>query len=627
MRKKYDLKRLERAYEDWSLEENVMLSGEKAVTYEARKRAIRMYAEGQTGRVIEAVTGVKSQNITRMISRCYEKDEHGKEYGFRALQPRYAVNARIGRPSSMEALFLKYQTIFLKVLKTYFKGDDGFDRIQQKRFAFISVLRALKKAGLDDLSYPFTTRDLGRRSFYRFLSKIEKSTQNGLYLNRLSEESKQHIRATRHENSKLKIHPVRPLEKVEIDGHKIDGEFTITFTDLDGIERTVVTKRIWLVAAIDVATRAIVGCKISINEEYNRLDVLDTIRSITIPLPLQDGETPFLPNQILNRAKYMLPAMLSVDNALANLAEDVIDPCIALGMGVVIGPVAKPTGRPFIERVFRSLEENGFHRLPNTTGSNPNDPKRKDPERAALRGKISLSMCERLTHAVIRDYNHTPHEALKGFTPMEALKARLDRGILPNYISKDKAEEGFYVKDKRQVRSSIESGSTPAINIYSHRYTSFKLKQDFKMTGKTLLLYIDPRDISAIDAYTEDGTFYDTLTIKGVFQNRAISLRQMELLNKHKNQMMRTKNLMPSSTEETINDIKEEAKRSKKAATKYAQVQDLDEHVAATFESDASFERLQRMGLPRSGKVVPENRQFLIDLVSTNDEERGGESG
>lgn len=49
-----------------------------------------------------------------------------------------------------------------------------------------------------------------------------------------------------------------------------------------------------------------------------------------------------------------------------------------------MGPVAVPVRRPIIERFFRTLEQNTFHRLPSTTGSNPLDPIRNNAEKKPL---------------------------------------------------------------------------------------------------------------------------------------------------------------------------------------------------------------------------------------------------
>src|SRR3546814_6172646 len=77
--------------------------------------------------------------------------------------------------------------------------------------------------------------------------------------------------------------------------------------------------------------------------------------------------------------------------------------------------------RPFIERFFGTLEESGFHRLPNTTGTGPGDIRRKDPEIAACKYFIQLEDLENLLDVLIANYNGTVHSSLAGRSPLEYL--------------------------------------------------------------------------------------------------------------------------------------------------------------------------------------------------------------
>src|SRR3546814_11877051 len=62
-----------------------------------------------------------------------------------------------------------------------------------------------------------------------------------------------------------------------------------------------------------------------------------------------------------------------------------------VGAKPLLLPRRIPDDRPFIERFFGTLEESGFHRLPNTTGTGPGDIRRKDPEIAACKYFIQRS--------------------------------------------------------------------------------------------------------------------------------------------------------------------------------------------------------------------------------------------
>ena len=63
-----------------------------------------------------------------------------------------------------------------------------------------------------------------------------------------------------------------------------------------------------------------------------------------------------------------------------------------VGSGVNAGPVNMPERRQFVERFFGVLEENGFHRLPSTVGSNPSDARRDDSKACALRSESHMTI-------------------------------------------------------------------------------------------------------------------------------------------------------------------------------------------------------------------------------------------
>jgi putative transposase len=74
-----------------------------------------------------------------------------------------------------------------------------------------------------------------------------------------------------------------------------------------------------------------------------------------------------------------------------------------------MGKAANPTRRPIVERLFKTLETNGFHRIASTTGSNNKDPKRDNAEQTAVKYKISALQIEELADVIIADYNAKPH--------------------------------------------------------------------------------------------------------------------------------------------------------------------------------------------------------------------------
>ncbi|MFB8734746.1 hypothetical protein ACEQPO_15075 [Bacillus sp. SL00103] len=109
-----------------------------------------------------------------------------------------------------------------------------------------------------------------------------------------------------------------------------------------------------------------------------------------------------------------------------------------IGCSVNAGPVRTPERRGIIERFFRTLEENGYHKLSTTTGSHPKDPIRKNAEQKAIKYRISAAHLEEITEVLIANYNGTPNEGVNNLTPLEAIEQRLSRGMNIRQIPEEK---------------------------------------------------------------------------------------------------------------------------------------------------------------------------------------------
>ena len=103
------------------------------------------------------------------------------------------------------------------------------------------------------------------------------------------------------------------------------------------------------------------------------------------------------------------------------------------------------------------LEENGFHRLPNTTGSDPTDTKRNKPEEYAIKYRISEWEIEELTTALIAEYNATPHSGLGYLSPLEAMEQRIQRYFVRTLGEEERENLSFlYYVQREPFEERIE---------------------------------------------------------------------------------------------------------------------------------------------------------------------------
>lgn len=253
-----------------------------------------------------------------------------------------------------------------------------------------------------EYEYPFNIKDSGYEALRVYIRTIE-NTEMMNAIKREGKEQRQKFLSTGYGNA-ITLIPLSPYDQVQADGHVLDILYTVETTDVDGMPIREVATRLSLFAIMDVATRCFLGYSVSPHMNYNRFDLLEAVKNSIIPhehkpfklkslsYPEQGG----FPSEVIPECRYAQFNTIMLDNAKAHLTSDVVDKLTNdLGCVVNFGSVATPESRGIVERFFGTLERSGFHRLPNTTGSNPRDLKREDAEKHAKAiGLTNEDVCE-----------------------------------------------------------------------------------------------------------------------------------------------------------------------------------------------------------------------------------------
>ncbi|XQY93688.1 hypothetical protein ACNRWW_09925 [Metabacillus sp. HB246100] len=510
---------------------------------------------------IEKKTGIHRSEIYRFVRRCLEKDEFEQIKGYRALIPYKRIKDynRNNFPVSTEEESDNFTGAFSLLLETYpslkdiiidsylnrkrnkYKINDPIVNIKNLHKKFINECKIL---GIKMNEYPFNTKTLAKKSLERYvkgLSRthfVEVAKRNGEQAGMVAKNT-----GVGNKNNSMII---RPLERVEFDGHRIDTSIAIIFKTPEGDEVVEVMNRIWILSIVDVATRVILGYHLCLNKEYSSHDVLMCIRNAIFPWKkksltingLDYSEKANFPSNLITEASFGLWDEFCYDNAKANIAKNVKEKLVDLiGCSINMGPVGVPVRRPIIERFFRTLEQNGFHRLPSTTGSNPQDPKRKNSEENAIKFRITAAHLEELTDVIIAEYNGSPHEGNNNLSPLEAFEQRVARGMTILQLPEEKRNEiaFFSLKVTRRVNGSEKEGRRPFIYYEGVRYTNEVLNRSPHLINKTLELLINTDDLRVVQAFLEDGSELGNLSATGKWGITPHDLRTRKAINKLKN--------------------------------------------------------------------------------------------
>jgi len=532
----------------WPRVDEMMLPENQRPNYERRCEAIHRFVSGAVLSDIRAHTGVGDGQLYHLLRRCLATHEDGALYGFRGLIP-YGRQAGYTRSKALPtkptqrrgghvgafrllldahpdlAAWLK-RKIRERVVLLEQRGTDhglklrmnGLGRLHS---AFMKECRSL---GLDANDYPFTTDNVARRSLARayrdgILAQFGRAARasGATHLKGLPVERHTPV-------------PARAFDVVEFDGHRLDLRLKIVTTDPLGFEQQFEIERIWLLAILDIYSRAVLGYHVALGREYNRHDVVRTvINAMTPHAPrrfalngLAYGPNDGFPSGVYPETACAQWTWFRMDGAKANAADDVRHALTEfIGCIVDVGPPYTPDDRPYIERFFGTLATRLSSRLPGFTGSNPADLRRalSDPG-GDLRLHVSLAELEDLLEASLAAYNGTPHDGLNGRTPLEAVAHSIrTRGHWLNWLPEER-RRGIYLMHtpkRARVRAYLPQGQRAHVNFYGVRYTNATLAAGTALIGSDLRLYYDSGDLRTIHAVAHNGTDLGLLKAQGIW--------------------------------------------------------------------------------------------------------------
>lgn len=519
----------------------------------SRIEAVRLYRAGTALLDIEAATGVRSVQIWRLVKRCVEPDADGRIRGFRALIPyarfkayeRRAVvrpTTRVshsGSSGAMTALLQRHESLTamlryqLSIRAVYIGARNQLCGLHEVHRKFVNACRELELTSKD---YPLSQDRKGIRSLAKVIRAL--ASQNFARAARLAGAERVSPPWSDRDKDSMTI-AQRPFDIVEFDGHKIDIRLHVRYEDPAGLVEDIDIDRVWLLVVIDVYSRAIVGWNVVLSAEYNRHDVIRTIQQALSPqrkrtrlsiAGLSYNVTGGFVGEVMPFLDGACWEHFRLDNARANLATDTLT-LLSTVVGCVIeaGAVREPTERPYVERFFGTLESTLFHRLQGTTGSNPHDIRRRlmNPK-----GKeslpISFDELLELTEVCIANYNGTPHDGIGARTPLEFLARTIEFHRDTVRVLSEPFRRQLCILQPSQMRTvmgSLQRGIRPYINLHGVRYSSRQLQQATDLMGKPLRIYMDPQDLTVVQAYLPNGAEFGPLNAARPWHRTKHSLR------------------------------------------------------------------------------------------------------
>lgn len=466
------------------------LSPEQKTFFSRKKEAIDLYLQSNlTVKEIELRTEIPKSEIYRLLSRCLTQKDDNSIFGYSGLFENFRVKSyhatsyESNTTGNFTKLLTDYPDLNQMLFDEYFNKDKKLVREKKQSVKNIhrKFIEKCRSLGIQDGQYPLNSTSMAFKSVERYLKQLLQS--NSSLAAKMN--GKDALLITKGTNNTTNAYTdlFRPYERVEFDAHQLDAIFSIITYTPQGDKIINILNRLWLLCVIDVASRAVIGYHICYsNSNYSAGEVLKCFKNALLPwkpktleipgLQYNDGDG--LPSHIIEETKFAIWDEICFDNAKAHQATEVINHLLELRCSINFGPVATPTRRSIIERFFKTLEFNGFHRIPSTTGSNMLDPKRDKAEQNSLVYEITANQLEEVMDVVISNYNNTSHSAHFGFTPLDIIRSRIDRGMYIRKLPHQKRNSLALLPTKHlvKVQGDIKKGRNPYIYYKYERYTS-----------------------------------------------------------------------------------------------------------------------------------------------------------
>jgi len=512
-----------RRYENPSPES---LPEERRAAYIKRRNAQIAVLNGASLRNAAKKYEVNRQTLKDIGTKFHMPGPDGRPLGFRACIPWAARKDASAPERSSPPPPSKAPGAFSKVVSATpgVQGlIDGYSallptgRTKNKKFDALhaKVAAAIRKKHGHNI-YPFDTPDHGRRALLEYVKRQRRQRKAALAPE--VEESKPDVRRLD------QIFRLKPLDRVEYDGHTIDVDWRISIPTIDSgiVVRTI--KQVNLLVAICAVSRYVLGYVLKFGA-YGQLDVLQLFHDLLLPWQRRQL---MVPNMLYpDGAVLGLPAacdglslrggLLAKDNAYAHHAEAAKGNLLLHHRGVLnYGPAHVPEVRPIVEAFFRRIEQGALRGIaggfqPGAIGSGdrvsttPFSPEEHPIHWEAFRDLMDV---------IASGHNVTPHSGVNERLPVDVVRAHVASGAWTFETADPHADARklLTLRIHPTVRGSkAAGGKLPYVEWNGAIYRSPALEAAREIIGKRLDADIYLCDVRYMVILSADGTVWSRL--------------------------------------------------------------------------------------------------------------------
>lgn len=528
--------------------------------FDARVSAIKRYFDGEPVKEIERVTGIHAKQLPTLAKKCLQISDDGRILGFRALLPYVRSKpherskpfkakfpeAQGGYAGALNSLLMRFpdaEPMLVKMILQEKKNGEIHEHKISPQALHRIFIKFVKEKGVTEQQWPLNCKFRGVRSIQKYMKDLlDREFAKGVSA-RGDSPARAHINVGTGERSLITFSEA--YDCVEIDAYKIEAHMSVEIETPEGTYAYVLLERLWLIAAVEWLSEALLSYSIVYRSEITADDVVKVIRDaatgkwapMTLTLPLEYPPGGGLPSGVIDDAQGAQWTVTMLDGALAHLATSVHDKCRkAFGFAINWGAVGRFERRSHVEGFFSRVANQLFKRLPSTTGSSPQNGRADDAEKKAVEYRIVAADVEQVLDVVAAEMNHLPGGAFN-ITPLETLRVFFEdkrKMFLPRRLPDCALENArtLLTKESHTVRGGRETGRRPYVQVDRARYTNDVLCNAGHLVGKKIVLVIDEDDMRQIKAYLPDGGELGVLKAMGKWGLTKHSRRTRKAINR-----------------------------------------------------------------------------------------------
>jgi transposase InsO family protein len=553
------------------------LDDEQREQIENRIKALEAALEGASEASVAKLYGLHRKTVRRMVDLVDKEAPDGSLFGFQVCmpharlvvpQPKSTDGPLLGRAHDLVRLLGQATEVgallgrFKGPLPTRKRTSPRFDRLCE------DIRRALAAKGMDT-GYPFNTRDKGRRAFINFIAR----------------DRKKRAVVTRVVDWTLtkwtSLATIRPFEEVQIDAHPIDcKDLQVAVPLEDGTYVLAPISRLWLIAEVDVGSRACLGWRLVADSGYTQFDLTRCLAHGLTPWAPKDVEgleMRYFPNAWMPSANDLFvprPLRTSLDNASSHLTKHAMRVLREDVKGVYrFGVAGIPETRGVIEAFFKLMEQKVLRFL--AGGFEPETKNRLEQmvsSKKASDHPVFIELLEIFLDIAISRYNITPHTELANRSPREAIEHYLAMGGMPLRSTRtaEDVRRMRLVRKSFTIRGSKDNGKLPHVNLMHGIYRSDELNTRWDLIGVRFDGLLADDDARYIDVLNDRGVPFMQLEVLPPYARSPHTLEQRHRAHQFKRAMPGLWDGMYDHIEAMHRDIRREARRLKWAADEVA---------------------------------------------------------